>query len=139
MGKNTINIALLILRVGFAFSVAYAHGYGKITGGPAKWEKLGGSMEDIGITFAPVFWGFMAAFAEFFGAIMIGVGFCTRLGAFLLGFTMFVAFYAHMSGGDRFGDASHSFDLMCVSVFFLIGGAGKYSIDNSIKISKWLQ
>lgn len=139
MNKSTINVALLLLRIGFAFSVAYAHGYGKISGGPAKWEKLGGSMEDFGITFAPEFWGFMAAFAEFFGAILIGVGFLTRLGAFLLGFTMFVAFYAHMSGGDGFGDASHSFDLMCVSVFFLITGAGKYSIDNSVKISKWLQ
>ena len=139
MGKNTINIALLILRVGFAFSVAYAHGYGKITSGPEKWEKLGGSMEDIGISFAPVFWGFMAAFAEFFGAIMIGVGFCTRLGAFLLGFTMLVAFYGHIHGGDGFGDASHSFDLMMISIFFLITGAGKYSLDNKIKISKWLQ
>ncbi|MEI7803201.1 MAG: DoxX family protein [Bacteroidota bacterium] len=139
MNKNTINIALLLLRIGFAFSVAYAHGYGKITGGPAKWEKLGGSMEDFGITFAPVFWGFMAAFAEFFGALLIGFGFLTRLGAFLLGFTMLVAFYGHIHAGDGFGDASHSFDLMCVSVFFLITGAGKYSIDNSVKISKWLQ
>ncbi len=139
MGKNKINIALLILRIGFAFSVAYAHGYGKITGGTDTWMKLGSSMEDFGITFAPIFWGFMAAFAEFFGAIMIGVGFCTRLGAFLLGFTMLVAFYGHMHGGDGFGDASHAFDLMMVSIFFLIMGAGKFSLDNKIKISKWLQ
>ena len=139
MGKNTINIALLILRVGFAFSVAYAHGYGKITSGPEKWEKLGGSMEDIGISFAPVFWGFMAAFAESIGVILIGLGFFTRLNSFLLAFTMFVAFYGHILGGDGFGDASHAFDLMMVSIFFLITGAGKFSLDNKIKISKWLQ
>ena len=139
MKKISIDIALLLLRIGFAFSVAYAHGWGKITGGEEKWEKLGGGMEDLGITFALVFWGFMASFAEFFSSILIGLGFFTRLNSFLLAFTMLVAFYHHIHGGDGFGDASHSFDLMCVSVFFLIAGAGKFSLDNKIKISKWLQ
>jgi len=139
MKKNKIDIALLLFRLAFAFSVAYAHGWGKFTGGTDKWMKLGSNMEVLGITFAPVFWGFMAAFAEFFGSIMIGLGFFTRLGSFLLAFTMFVAFYMHIHDGDGFGDASHSFDLMCVSVFFLIVGAGKYSIDNKTKLIPWLQ
>ncbi len=139
MKKSKIDIALLILRIGFGFSMAYAHGWGKISGGTDKWLKLGGNMEDLGITFAPVFWGFMAAFAEFFGAILIGLGFFTKLGSFLLTFTMFVAFYMHINKGHGFGDAAHAFDLMCVSVFFLIAGAGKFSLDNKIKISKWLQ
>ncbi|GDX52809.1 quinol oxidase [Bacteroidota bacterium] len=139
MKKNKIDIALLLLRFAFAFSIAYAHGWGKITGGADKWMKLGSNMAVIGITFAPVFWGFMAAFAEFFGSIMIGLGFFTRLGSFLLAFTMFIAFFMHLHDGDGFGEASHSFDLMCVSIFFLITGAGKFSLDNKIKISKWLQ
>ncbi len=139
MKKNKIDIALLMLRIAFAFSIAYAHGWGKLTGGTEKWMKLGSNMEVIGITFAPVFWGFMASFAEFFSALFIGFGFFTRLNSFLLAFTMFIAFYMHIHDGDGFGEASHSFDLMCVSFFFLIVGAGKFSIDNKIKISKWLQ
>lgn len=139
MKKNKIDIALLLLRVTFALSVAYAHGWGKITGGTDKWLKLGSNMELIAISFAPIFWGFMAAFAEFFSALLIGLGFFTRLNSFLLAFTMFIAFYMHIKDGDGFGEASHAFDLMCVSLFFLIAGAGKFSIDNKIKISKWLQ
>ncbi len=139
MKKYIIDIALLLLRLAFAFSIAYAHGWGKITGDIDKWMKLGSNMELIGMTFAPVFWGFMAAFAEFFSALFIGVGFFTRLNSFLLAFTMFIAFYMHIHDGDGFGEASHAFDLMSVSLFFLIAGAGKFSIDNKIKISKWLQ
>ncbi len=139
MKKNKIDIALLLLRLAFAFSMAYVHGWGKITGGTDKWLKLGSNMELVGITFTPVLWGFMAAFAEFFSALFIGLGFFTRLNSFLLTFTMFIAFYMHIYDGDGFGKASHSFDLMFVSIFFLIAGAGKISLDNKIKISKWLQ
>ncbi|HAP02344.1 MAG TPA: DoxX family protein [Bacteroidetes bacterium] len=139
MKKNNWDIALLILRIGIGFSVAYAHGWGKITGGEEKWLKLGTNMSLIGITFAPVFCGFMAAFSEFAGSIMIGLGFFTRLSSFFLAFTMFIAFYMHIHDGDGFGEASHSFDLLIVSLFFLVAGAGKYSLDSRFRFSRWLQ
>ena len=139
MKGKRFDFALLVLRLGVGISIAYAHGYGKITGGPDKWEKIGGAMKDIGITFLPIFWGFMAAFAEFFASLFVAIGFLTRGAAFLVAFTMFVAFYGHMKAGDGFAEASHSFDLMCIFIFLLIVGAGKYSLDNRIKFLKWLQ
>src|SRR6185436_11644611 len=102
MKGKRLDFALLVLRLGVGISLAYAHGYGKITGGPEKWIKLGGAMEDIGVTFLPLFWGFMAAFSEFFGALLVAIGFVTRGAAFLVAFTMFLAFYGHMKGGDGF-------------------------------------
>ena len=35
-----------------------------MAGGPERYEELGGAMANIGITFAPMFWGFMAAITE---------------------------------------------------------------------------
>lgn len=139
MKNKFFDFGLLILRVGIGVSFIVNHGYAKISGGPAKWEATGSSMETFGITFLPVFWGFMAAFTEFFGAMLLAIGFLTRGAAALLSFMMFVAFYHHIAGGDGFAVASHPFELMLVCIFILITGAGKYSLDNNIKFIKWLQ
>lgn len=139
MKSRYIDFALLLLRVGIGLSVAFFHGYDKIAGGPEKWEKIGGAMADVGITFLPVFWGFMAAFAEFFGGILVALGFFTRAAAFLVAVTMLMAFYGHLHGGDSFAKGSHAFELMCVFIAILLTGAGKYSVDHYIRLSKFLQ
>ncbi len=139
MKNKRVDIALLILRLGVGISMAINHGYGKISGGPEKWADLGDAMKDLGITFLPVFWGFMAAFAEFFGSLFVAIGFLTRGAAFLVAFTMFVAVYGHVIGGDAFKDTSHSLELFCAFACIFLTGAGKFSIDSRVKISKWLQ
>ncbi|KXK47195.1 MAG: hypothetical protein UZ05_CHB002002263 [Chlorobi bacterium OLB5] len=58
MIKNFLNkysdAGILFLRIGIGFAFIFVHGWGKIMGGPELWGKLGGSMANLGITFAPV-------------------------------------------------------------------------------------
>ena len=42
------------------------HGYGKLTGGPEKWAKIGESLQIFGIDFYPVFLGFYGGFCRVF-------------------------------------------------------------------------
>lgn len=134
-----MDFGLLLLRAGVGISLAVANGYGKITAGPQLWEKIGGAMSNLGIHFLPVFWGFMASFAEFFCALLVAIGFLTRSAALLVAFTMFVAAYTHLYNGDGFGDASHAIELLTVFAALLFTGAGKYSIDARFTIARWLQ
>jgi putative oxidoreductase len=95
-GRAGVDVGLLVTRLGLGFMFAYAHGWGKITAGPAMWEGLGKSIGSLGVpVFLPVFWGFMAAFSEFVGAIMLGLGLFHRVAAFLLLSTMVVATAMH--------------------------------------------
>ena len=60
---DLLQVGLLILRIGIGISIFF-HGLPKIMGGPETWTAIGGTMSNLGINFAPTFWGFMAAFAE---------------------------------------------------------------------------
>lgn len=53
-------IGYLIIRVGIG-TMIMLHGFPKLMGGPDTWVFLGGAMENFGITFAPMFWGFMGS------------------------------------------------------------------------------
>lgn len=125
---TSINFALLIIRVGIGV-IMMVHGYPKIIGGTEKWEGLGSAMENVGVEFFPVFWGFMAAFAEFFGGLMLVLGFLHIAAAFLLAFTMLIAFLMHFFNGDSFGSYSQSLKLLVIFVGLMFSGPGKFSID----------
>ena len=121
------NLAILILRLGIGF-MFILHGWPKFIGGPEKWINLGEyGMNSIGIYFAPLFWGFMAAFAEFFGGVHLILGLFTRFFSLLLFITMLVAMMTHISNGIM--EASHAIEssIIFLSLFFM--GAGKYSLD----------
>ena len=75
--KFSTDYGLLIIRIGIGV-MFMLHGYPKLLGGAEMWEKIGGSMGNIGIHFAPTFWGFMASFAEFAGGLCLVVGFLFR-------------------------------------------------------------
>ena len=68
---------LLILRIGLGI-MFILHGLPKMMGGPEQWAGLGMAMGNLGITFAPAFWGFMAAFAELVGGICLLLGIMLR-------------------------------------------------------------
>src|SRR5689334_11460627 len=91
---------ILFLRIGIGFAFIFAHGYDKMMGGPELWTKIGASMANVGITFAPTFWGFMAAASEFIGGILILLGLFTRPAAAFMAFTMLMAFVQHASKLD---------------------------------------
>ncbi|MDJ0625846.1 MAG: DoxX family protein [Candidatus Caenarcaniphilales bacterium] len=125
------NFGLLFLRVAFGIMFLF-HGYPKIVGGVDEWIKLGQVMEMIGITFAPEFWGFMAAFAEFFGGILLILGFFFRPACLLLFCTMAMATTMHILKGDEFNIFSHALEdaIVFFSLFFV--GPGSFSIDKKL-------
>src|SRR5688572_6640323 len=120
---------ILFLRIGIGFSFILVHGYGKIMGGPELWGKIGGSMANMGITFAPVFWGFMASISEFGGGILILLGLFTRPASAFMAFTMLVAFMQHTSKLDPWARAIYPMEMFAVFMCLLFIGAGKYSLD----------
>lgn len=123
---------LLFLRVGIGFMIML-HGYPKITGGPETWEQLGGAMGFLGINFWPVFWGLMAAIAEFFGGIFLMLGLLHRLAAAGLAFTMFVAMMLHIGIGDPFmPKVAYPLELGIVFISLALMGPGKFAVDNLI-------
>lgn len=123
------DLALLIFRLGLGGMYMW-HGWPKITGGPAVWEKLGQSMGTFGIGFAPAFWGFMASFSEFGGGLLFAVGLFYRFAAFLLFFTMFTAFISQMVDGKGLGKASQSFENSLSFFAAIFVGSGRYSLDH---------
>ena len=134
MSTSPINkdVGLLLIRMGIGFSMMAFHGYDKITGGTQLWAGVGANMSHLGIGFAPVFWGFLAAFAEFAGSILLILGVLFRPAALMLAFTMFVAILTHMnmpSDAPRAGlsGASHAIELMIVYVGLFLTGPGRYA------------
>lgn len=141
LSPNTqaINFGLLIIRIGIGI-MFILHGQGKFMGGPEKWLKLGGAMEDLGITFLPVFWGFMAAFSEFIGGMLLVLGLLSRPACFLMFITMFVAASVHWFEAAEAGEGlkgkimegSHSIEAGVVFLALLFTGPGKYSADSKL-------
>ena len=117
------NPGLLILRV-FIGAALLTHGWGKMFGG------LGGFIDGVAqMGFpAPTVLGFLAAFAESFGAILLAVGLLTRPAAFLIVATMAVAIFgAHK--GAAFSVQEAAWLYLVPALFFLLKGAGRWSLD----------
>lgn len=121
------DFGLLALRLGIGISFM-VHGSGKMFN-PSGWAGLGGAMANFGITFAPTFWGFMGAFAEFGGGILFVLGFFFRTAAAMMAFTMLVAMAMHLSKGDGFSGYSHAMEMGIVFFGMMFVGPGKLSID----------
>ena len=122
------DFGLLILRFGIG-AMFMLHGLPKMTGGLEKWTALGGSMESFGITFMPAFWGFMGAFAEFFGGLLLVLGLFWRPVIILLVLTMVVAATKHLTAGDGLMGSSHAIEAGIAFLAFLFIGPGRYSLD----------
>ncbi len=124
------DIGLLFLRIGLGAMFLY-HGLPKIVGGAEKWVTLGTAMKYTGIQFMPVFWGFMAAFSEFFGGLCLILGLVFRPVCMLLAITMAVATAMHLGRGDSLQVASHAIENGIVFLSLIFIGPGKYSFDGS--------
>lgn len=123
------DFGLLILRVGIGI-LLITHGYPKLMAGPSGehgWTKLGGTMGLFGITFAPTFWGFMAAFAEGVGGLLIVLGLFFRPATLLVLFTMIVAVYMHLTVMKAGHEPALVYGIIALSLFIM--GPGRYSID----------
>jgi len=127
VGKD---FGLLVIRLGVGASMFIFHGYGKMTGGPELWGGVGTAMDNVGIHFAPVAWGFLAAFAESVGSILLVLGPLFRTATLLLAFNMFVAVMKHLNmpdGSPNAGweGASHALELLAVYLGLFFTGPGK--------------
>ncbi len=123
------DFGLLAMRLGVGGMFVFVHGAPKVMGGPDLWVKIGGAMGNLGVSFAPTFWGFMSAMAEFCGAILIVLGFMTRPAAAILCFNMIVAMTMHFAMHQGIDVASHAIEVFFVFACLLFTGPGKYSID----------
>lgn len=127
---------LLMLRIGIGI-MFILHGYPKLEGGPEVWARVGGALSHIGITFAPVYMGFMAAITEVGGGLLLILGLFTRPACLFLLVTMTVAAVMHISQGDPFSRYSHSVEAAILFFSLLFIGPGRFSLDQSIYISKY--
>ena len=117
------NPGLLILRV-FLGAAMLTHGWGKMFGGLGEFIDGVGQM---GFP-APTLLGFLAAFAESFGAILLAIGLLTRPAAFLIAATMAGA-ALKVHGEQGFGAQELAWLYFFAALFFLLKGAGKWSVD----------
>lgn len=139
--KTNTNLGLLILRLGLGIQFIL-HGWPKISGGADKWAKLGESMSIVGIDFAHSFWGFMAAFAEFGGGVLLLIGLFVRPASALMAFTMLIASARHWhdsmndpevhSAKDIWMSGSHALELCVVLLALYFLGSDKYSLDKKL-------
>jgi len=129
LDKNK-DLGIFIARIGIGIAFVFVYGWGKITGGPELWAKIGNAMSNLGITFTPVFWGFMASVSEFGGGILLILGLFTRTASSFLAFTMLIAAIQHLSKLDPWSRVMHPVELFSLLVLLIFAGAGKYSLDN---------
>ena len=118
-----VNFALLIIRLGMGVMML-THGYPKLltllSGGYQNF------LDPIGL--GPFLSSLATVFAEFLCSILLIAGLFTRIAAFFLGFTMFVAaFILHFD--DPIGQKEKALLFFtCYLALWIVGG-GRYSLD----------
>jgi putative oxidoreductase len=105
------DFASLILRLA-AGLIFLPHGYSKVFGSGVA--AFAADMPSYGL---PIFLGYIAAYAEFFGSIALIAGLLTRIDAFLLACTMFVAAFV-----VQLPDALHEAQPGTVKLFAILRG-----------------
>lgn len=117
-------LALALLRVFVGLCMAFSHGLGKI---PPN-EMLIGGVQALGFPMPELF-AWAAGLAEFAGGVLLALGLLTRPAAAFVVFTMAVAaFGAHAA--DPFAKKEMALLYLFTALFFVIHGAGRWSIDN---------
>ena len=126
---NYIESVPLILRIGLGATQLFAHGLPKLME-PERWEATGRAMGNLGINFAPVFWGFMAGFSEAVCGLFLLIGLFVRPSCVILLWVMFVAAAQNViTAGSLAGGRAHPIDAGVGLLALLVLGAGKYSLD----------
>ena len=117
------------LRFCTGIFMCYYHGWSKLLSDSSRWERLGNTLtQSIGLDVLSVPLGFMAAFSESIGALLIAFGLLTRPAVFLLGITMLVASTKKLSEvGIDSSELPLLYLILCIII--LLKGSGKYSLD----------
>ncbi len=108
------------------------HGYSKVFGGGM--EGIIGFVGSLG--FQPAFlWGWLVALLEFFGGILLAVGFLTRVVAAMLAIQMaVVVIMVHGANGYFWNNGGYEYPLMwgLLALAIVFRGAGDYSVDKQL-------
>lgn len=132
------NCGLLIFRIVLGIMFMW-HGFPKLSGGPEKWLAIGQVMSVYGITFAPVLWGFLSAFTECIGGLLIFLGLFYRLAAILLFCNLLVAFSSQMLQNKGLSKSSQSLEDGFSFLAALFIGPGRYSLDYYLNIDQQIE
>lgn len=142
MKPSASDISALILRIALGL-IFIPHGFPKVFGadGPAAFAS---DMPQYGI---PAFLGYVAAFAEFFGAALLIVGLLTRFNAFLLACVMIAAIVvvhgpeAMMVEGQgpmrlmaMVKEIEFPLSLLAIAVALVLLGGRRFSLDHFFKV-----
>lgn len=120
--KNTANLALFILRIGFG-ALMITHGWAKLM----HFEKMQESFMDFMGLGATVSLS-LVIFSEFFCSFLLMIGFLTRWATIPLIVTAIVISSAHQ--WDFFGESELGSAYLVAYISILLLGPGKYSLDN---------
>lgn len=81
----------------------------------------------------PLVMAFLSVYAEFIGGILMILGWKTRWVGAVLTFNFTIAYvFAHAVIGDTYINAYPSMHLLAMSVFLLLNGPGKPSVDEGL-------
>lgn len=145
MPKLTGDLAALILRVA-AGLIFLPHGWSKVagTGGAAAFAADMAANYNI-----PAVFGYIAAYAEVAGSVLLIAGLLTRLDAFLLGATMFVAafvvqlpdaLFEVQPGAGKLFVAVRGIEtplaMFAICVALLLMGGGRVSLDHLLRVDE---
>jgi putative oxidoreductase len=137
LGKYS-DYAPLAIRLLLGTTLVFSHGLPKLME-PERWESSGRAMANLGITFAPVFWGFMVGFTEALAGVLFWIGLAVRPSAALMLFVMFVAALQNVVNGGLAGLAggrAHPIDFAAGALALMILGAGALSLDRKLGFDK---
>ena len=141
MKQWTADAASLILRIAVGL-VFLPHGWSKVFGA----RGVSAFAHDLPSYHLPVFLGYAAAYSELFGASLLIAGLLTRIDAFLLACTMFVAAFVVVlpdalrdpdnAAANTFFAAMRAielpFTLLAAAVALALLGGGRWSLDGVI-------
>jgi putative oxidoreductase len=121
------DLGLLLLRVLAAAYMVVGHGWPKLSSFQEKAARFG---DPIGI--GPTASLALATFAEFFCAILVGLGLLTRFAALALVVNMSVAaFFAH--AGHPFAKKELALLYLAIWLALLVAGPGRLSVDERLR------
>ena len=118
-------------------AVMIAHGAQKVLGafnGPGFKTYISGNTP-FGFMRPAWVWLAAAAFSEFLGGILIGLGFLTRVGAFFIACVMLTAIVGvHLPGGFFASTRGYEYplSLLAMALGLLIAGGGQASVDRAL-------
>lgn len=121
-------LALVVVRLALGI-IMVTHGYSKVFGGLRHHAQFVGSLG------LPTWLGYVSAFGEFLGGILVLAGFFTRAAAFVLLVDLIVAIWkVHWHSGLT-GDHGYEFPFAAAALAFalIFFGGGAISFDHVLR------